>query len=98
MIWACVETSSAATGSSSKPDDGARRRRFAAAGLADEPQRLACAELETDAVDGPHVPDYAPQHAGRDGVVPREPSQLELPNAAAHAPTSFQKWHALRWS
>ena len=42
-----------------QPDDRPAGRALAAAGLADEPERLAAAQRERDAVDGPHVADVA---------------------------------------
>ena len=44
-------------------------RRLAAAGLADQPQRLALADLEADAVDRLDVPDHAAKQAALDREV-----------------------------
>ena len=38
------------------------RGRLAAARFADQPERLALADVEADAVDGAHAPDAPPQH------------------------------------
>ena len=42
-----------------EPDDRADQRRLAAPGLADEGDDLAAADVEVDAVDGPHGPPPA---------------------------------------
>ena len=44
-----------------QPDDRKRRHRFAAAGLADEPQRLALADLERHVVHGHDGPEHRAQ-------------------------------------
>src|SRR5204862_7400360 len=44
-----------------QPQHAARHRRLAAAGLADQPERLALGHRETDAVDGMHGADAAAQ-------------------------------------
>src|SRR5215471_11631856 len=49
-----------------KAQDAAAGRGFAAAGLADEPQRLAAADIEADAVDGMHAFDRARQQSALD--------------------------------
>ena len=50
-------------------DHRAAERRLAAAGLADEPERLARAQRQVDAVDGVHLADAPLEDAGRDREV-----------------------------
>ena len=58
--------------------EAAPERRLAAAGLADEAERLARAHLEADAVDRLHARDLAPDHAAaRDREVLRDVARLE---------------------
>ena len=52
-----------------QPHQHPAQSRLAAAGLADDAERLALVELEGDAVDGLDVADRAPQHARLDRVV-----------------------------
>ena len=52
-----------------QPEQRAAERRLARTGLADDAERLACADGEADVVDRLHVPDCAAQHAALD----REP-------------------------
>jgi hypothetical protein len=72
-----------------EPQDRAADRRLAAAGLSDEPQRLAAANLEADVVDGLDVTDVAVEHDARfDREVDLEILQLnERPavRSSAHA-------------
>ena len=56
----------AAFGRFGKPQDDAAGGRLARARLSDEPECLAAANLEVDAVDGAHVRDVPLQNAGRD--------------------------------
>src|SRR5262249_17762024 len=51
-------------------DHGSAEGRLAAAGLADEPERLARAEREVDAVDGVHLADapLGPARGDREGL------------------------------
>ena len=64
-----------------QPHEAAPERRLAAAGLADEAERLAGAHLERDAVDGLHARDLAADHAAAlDREVLRDVAQ---PRAAA---------------
>ena len=52
-----------------QPQDAARHRGFAAAGLADQPERFADAEREADAIDGMHGADLAAQNAAAHRIV-----------------------------
>src|SRR5256885_1073451 len=82
---ACTETSRAGTGRAGggdrarsgrvEADDAAAERRLPAAGLADEPERLAAGDLEVDAVDGPQqlgrfAARAAHERVGKDEVHP----------------------------
>ena len=57
-----------AAGRFDQPQDRPAGRRFAAAGFADEAQRLAGVDVEADVVDRVHVVD----HAGEDAAADRE--------------------------
>ena len=50
-------------------DDGPAERRFAAAALADQAERFAAVQVETDVIDGPHVVDRARQQSLFQGEV-----------------------------
>ncbi len=50
-------------------EEEAADRRLAAAGLADEPDRLAVVDVEADAIDGPDVADVAREQAAADREV-----------------------------
>ncbi len=58
-----------AAGRLDEPQQRAAQRRLPAAGLANEPERLAAPDLEVDAVDRAHVADRAPHHPAPDGEV-----------------------------
>ena len=58
-----------ARGRLEQPQQRASERRLAAAGLADEPDRLAAMDVEIDAVDGLQLGDGALQHPLLDGEV-----------------------------
>ena len=58
-------------------DDRAPERRLPAAGLADDPERLAVANGEVDAVDGSDLPNRVLEDAGLDREVLDEPFDAE---------------------
>ena len=60
-----------------EPDQRAAGGALAAAGLADEAQRLAAADRERDAVDRLHRPDRLLEHAGADREVDLEVLDLD---------------------
>ena len=62
-----------AVGRRDGPQDAARGGGLAAAGFADQRQRLAAGDLERHVIDGPHLPDDAPQEAAADRKVLLQP-------------------------
>ena|SRR5438309_265493 len=60
-----------------EPQDRAAKGGLAAAGLADQPQRLALPDREVDAVYRPHVAHRALPDAALDGEPGLEPAHLE---------------------
>ena len=67
----------AAAGRLDQPQHAARHRRFAAAGFADQAERLADAEREADAVDRMHGADLPAQHAAAHRIMLDEVGDLE---------------------
>ncbi len=68
-----------------QPDQRPPERRLPAARLADQPERLAAADLDVDAVDGLDVADRPPQQAVVDREVLLDPLRIEQHIRRAHA-------------
>src|ERR687897_3032843 len=92
-----------------EPQDRAPDRRLAAAGLADEPERLAAANLERDVVDGADVTDVPIQdETALDREVDLQPIHLDewraghahtvATRSCSHRSAATGLKHATKWS
>jgi hypothetical protein len=72
------------TGRFEEPDEHAARGRLAAAGLADQPQRLSLVDIEVETVDRLHGTDLAAQQPFRDGEVLLQPPHRQQCLAVRH--------------
>src|SRR5690606_13726683 len=73
----------ASRGRFDQPKDTAARRGLAAAAFADEPQHLACAYVERDAVDRPDVADDPREQSLANGEVLAQIAHFEQSVAVA---------------
>src|SRR5262249_29586005 len=89
----------AAAGRLDQPQHGARHRRLAAAGFADEAERLADAKREADAVHRVYGADLAAQHAAAQRVALDEVLHLEQGAGLAHDAfaSSAARQQAAQW-
>src|ERR1700682_3016959 len=79
--------------------DAARNRRFAAAGLADKPERFSDAQREADAIDRMHGADLAAKDAASHRIVLHQIRYLEQSAGVAHGgpAISAARQHAAKW-
>src|SRR5262245_52686919 len=89
----------AARGRLDQPQHGARDCGFAAAGFADEAERLAHSNRKTDAIHRMHGADLAAQHAAAHRVMLDEVLHLEQGSGLAHDAfaSSAARQQAARW-
>src|SRR5262249_39932075 len=78
-------------------EDGPSSRRLAATALADEPQRLAAADVKRDAVDRIDLAGNAGKYAGMDREVLLQPLDLEERGHAAPLSNFSACQQAIQW-